>query len=73
MTSDLFAENLRPVDDLHDLLRRHGLLRTLLALPFAALRPHKVQDLRDHDLSQHLLRDIGLFHEPRPARQWELR
>jgi hypothetical protein len=73
MTSDLFADNLRPVDELHALLRRHGMIKTLLALPFAIMKSRKVQVLRDHELSDHLRRDIGLFREIGTKQHWELR
>ncbi len=73
MTSDLFAEKLRPVEDLHALLHRHGLMRTLLALPVALLKPRKVRHLRDHGLSPHLLRDIGIVPDLGPRPHSEMR
>ena len=73
MTTDLYLEHRHPVEDLHLVLQRHGLLKTLLALPFAAMKPYRPVYLRTGDLPDYLMRDVGLDRDRMPKQLWERR
>ena len=60
MTALIPADPLRPVDALHALIARHGLLRIILALPSALIRQRRTRPVLGHTLSPHLQRDIGM-------------
>ncbi|MDS9467578.1 hypothetical protein RGQ15_08325 [Paracoccus sp. MBLB3053] len=69
---------LRPVRDLRapldDLIDNHGLLRVSLALMRAAVRRGRIRPRPVTDLSDHILRDIGLEpHGRRGPDYWNLR
>lgn len=70
MNAPLFAESLRPLDAMEALVARHGFWKLLVALPVAALRLRRDRVTRAHDLSPHLMRDIGLGADR--GKSWEL-
>ena len=72
MTAQMFAEPLRPVDALDALIARHGVMRVLLAMPVAALKRRRNLPVLTHDLSPHLMRDIGLKTDAGRSKSWEL-
>lgn len=72
MKDHVIAENLRPVDVLDALMARHGVVRVMLALPFAAWRWRAKRPVNLHALSGHLRRDIGLDSDVPRAKSWEL-
>ena len=72
MTTEIFAENLRPAKALEALVARHGVLAVLLALVPVMIR-HKRPARLGPLMSPHLARDIGLHHEPPPKTHWQLR
>lgn len=64
----------RPAEVLADLVARHGGRPVLLALVGLLLRPRPkdIKPLPDN-LSDHLLRDVGLPPEPQARKYWEIR
>ena len=72
MTAQVIAETLRPVDALAALIARHGVMRVLLAMPVAALKRRRTRVVRNHELSPHLLRDMGLRDCSSSSKSWEL-
>jgi hypothetical protein len=71
MTAQMIAETLRPVEALDALMARHGVMRVLLAMPVAALKRRRNRVVLSHELSPHLLRDVGLRDSSR-SKSWEL-
>lgn len=72
MNAPLYAETLRPLEALEALVARHGFWKLLFALPVAAMRLRRERVTRAHDLSPHLMRDIGLGADGPGAKSWEL-
>ncbi len=70
MTTNLIAENLRPVEALSVLIARHGLVRIVLAIPAALLKRHNERPLAVHDLSAYLQKDIGLIRDSDRSVSW---
>ena len=72
MKDQVFAETLRPVDVLVALMARHGVVRVMLALPFAAWKRRGVRPVSLYTMSDHLRRDIGLGGDAPRGKSWEL-
>lgn len=70
MTAQVFAESLRPTEALDALVARHGFWRVILSLPAVALKRRRDRVTLRHELSPHLLRDIGL--DAGRGKSWEL-
>ena len=72
MAAHVFAENLGPAEVLDALVARHGIARVLMALPSAMMKRRAVALRGDH-MSDHMLRDIGLYRGGGRKDPWEYR
>lgn len=72
MNAPFTAEALRPLDAMQALVARHGFWKLFFALPVAAMTSRRDRVTLDHELSPHVLRDIGLGADAGRGKSWEL-